>query len=425
MRILHCSTHEYYGGAAIAANRLHRGLLAAGVESAMAVSSRQGDTPEVFLSGGKIVRRILQPSLLFAEQKFLRLFYSLPPFPTYTTFSVTPSARNRALNAVSKDILHLHWINGGFLTPWSLAGLKGPIVWTMHDTWPFTGGCHYPSLGCERYLERCGRCPELGSRRERDLSRLHWWLKRRAIERIRPVIVSPSRAYAERAARSGLLAGCRVEHIPNGIDMEIFRPLNKTQARGLLGLPQNGNILLFGAINAAEDHNKGFDLLCQALSIALAGGRDSFLPLVFGAAESDAAPPLPMRFLGRLHDNLTLALAYSAADVFVCPSRQDNLPNTVLESLACGTPAVAFAVGGIPDMVEHGVNGYLAATEDADDLAAGIALLLRDADLRQRMGQAGREKVERGFSSGVVARRHIVLYEDILRKTHASNDTLP
>lgn len=416
MRILHCNTHERAGGAAIAVNRLHCALLAAGVESRLGAMISSNETPQLVTLGNLATCRLLRPSIDYGEKILARLLYSRPAYPAVTTFSFLPSLRHRRINALPKDIIHLHWVTGGFLSPWALGRLRGPIVWTMHDTWPFTGGCHYPDVKCERYTASCGHCPELCSRREWDFSRLHWLLKRRALENIRPVMVSPSRAYAELAAQSALLAGCRVECIPNCIDTEIFRPLDKAQARNLLGLPQDGRILLFGAMNATSDHRKGFDLLDQALRILLAGGQGDFLPVVFGASEAGTDFPLPRRFLGRLHDNLTLALAYSAADVFVCPSRQDNLPNTVLEALACGTPVAAFSVGGIPDMVEHGRNGYLAAPGDTANLAAGLASLLRDADLRRRLGQAGREKVEREFSAPVIARRHIALYEDILEK---------
>jgi glycosyltransferase involved in cell wall biosynthesis len=168
---------------------------------------------------------------------------------------------------------------------------------------------------------------------------------------------------------------------------------------------------------SVTDRHKGIDLALDALRrIAASTGGISFACVSFGGGRLPKGLPFSVINLGGLSDQISLILAYSAADVFVCPSRQDNLPNTVLESLACGTPVVAFAVGGIPDMVEHGVNGYLAAPEDTHDLAVGIALLLGDADLRQRMGQAGREKVEREFSSSVVARRYMALYEHILGK---------
>jgi glycosyltransferase involved in cell wall biosynthesis len=183
-------------------------------------------------------------------------------------------------------------------------------------------------------------------------------------------------------------------------------------------LPQEQPVLLFGAMGATSDRNKGFDLLCRTLSTLAADRFSDFLAVLFGAPALEKPLPFPSHFLGRLHDDLTLALAYSAADVFVCPSRQENLPNTVLESLACGTPVAAFAVGGIPDMLEHGVNGYLAQPQDTADLARGMALLLRDAELRQRMGAVGREKVERGFALPLIVKKHMELYEGVL-KIHA------
>jgi glycosyltransferase involved in cell wall biosynthesis len=169
-------------------------------------------------------------------------------------------------------------------------------------------------------------------------------------------------------------------------------------------------------MNAARDHRKGFDLLLEAMRQLPASARQQVAAVVFGASQAETKLPCPVHFLGQLHDAITLALAYSAADVFVCPSRQENLPNTVLESLACGTPVVAFPVGGIPDMVEHGVNGWLAQAYDTAELARGISLLLNDAELRQRMGEAGRKKVEQTYAAPVIARRHIALYEEILAR---------
>lgn len=414
MKILHANTHECVGGAAVAARRLHLGLLEADVDSRIAVGAKQGDTPASILVGGKLSRRVIRPFISRLEQKLLDLCYTRPEHPSYVTFSVLPSLQHTKLNTIPKDILHLHWAGEGFLSPWALGRLHGPVVWTMHDTWAFTGGCHYPAPGCEKYKDSCGSCPELCSRREQDLSRWHWILKRKAIERLRPVIVSPSKDYAHKAAQSGLLADCRIENIPNGIDAAVFRPISKTKAREILGLPQETFIILFGAAGGAIDHNKGFDLLQNALHSLPPNVQQSFLAVIFGTSHVNTGLPCPIHFLGRLHDDVSLALTYSAADIFVCPSRQDNLPNTAMEALACGTPVVGFSVGGIPDMVEHGVSGYLAAPHDPRDLAKGISLLLGDAELRQRMGEVGREKVEREFSMPVIIKRHISLYEEIL-----------
>lgn len=414
MKILHASTHENLGGAAVAAGRLHLGLLAAGVDSRMAVAVRQNDTPNTAPVGGKFARRVMRPLVMRLERALPAFLHAKPEYPAHTSFSLQPSLQHRRINAIDRDILHLHWLGESFVPPWALGRLRGPAVWTIHDTWPFTGGCHYTLSGCERYLDRCGRCPELCSAREHDLSRWHWRLKRGAIKRLRPVIVSPSEEYARKATRSGLLADCRIERIPNCIDASLFRPINKSVARQILRLPEMEPLVMLGAISVTERH-KGMDLALSALQrVAASMDGKSFACVNFGSGRLPENLSFPVVSLGRLSDQIALALAYSAADIFVCPSREDNLPNTVLESLACGTPVVGFSVGGIPDMIEHGVNGYLAAPQDTKELAAGIATLLRDPELRRRMGAAGREKVEREFSFPVIARKHIALYEDIL-----------
>ncbi|MDR2820250.1 MAG: glycosyltransferase [Desulfovibrio sp.] len=413
MKILHLSTEEKSGGAAIAANRLHTALCNSGVDSHMGVLSRQTSSPYVHRIGGALSRRVMHPLGQRINDRCLGL-HSRPQFPSYTSFNLLPSFQHRRLNALTKDILHLHWVGDGFISPWSLARLRAPVVWTMHDTWAFTGGCHYTNTGCERYVARCGQCPELRSHHEWDISRLHWLAKRRAVQRIQPIIISPSTAYARKAAKSGMLQDCRIEVIPNTLDTHIFRPIPQKQARDILGLPQDALLLLFGAMNAASDHNKGFDLLLEAMRQLPVSAQQQVAAVVFGADTATTSLSCHTHFLGRLHDAVTLALAYSAVDMFVCPSRQDNLPNTVLESLACGTPVVAFPVGGIPDMVEHGVSGWLAQAYDTAELARGISLLLNDAELRQRMGEAGRKKVEQTYAAPVIAKRHIALYEEIL-----------
>ncbi len=411
MRILHLNTHEISGGAAIAARRLHLGLSAEGVDSCLAVGVKESDTPNAILADSVFskVARLLCDRL---ERKTASFLYTRPKHPAHCTFSLLPSFRHRRVNKIARDILHLHWVTDGFLAPFSLGRLQGPTIWTMHDTWPFTGGCHFFQQ-CEGHTQSCGRCPELGSTCAQDLSRWHWKLKHNALQRLRPVMVSPSREYAVKAARSGMLHGLRVETIPNGIDTSVFRPIPQTLARQLLQLPKGVPLILFGAVGATTDHNKGFDLLLKALR-ALKPEQTNCL--IFGASHDgkNNSLPCPAFFLGQLRDNISLALTYSAADVFVCPSRCENLPNTILESLACGTPVVAFSVGGIPDMVEHGLNGYLARPYDTEDLARGIAMLLDDTELRQRMGEAGRKKIDREFSMPVVARQYIALYEDIL-----------
>lgn len=398
----------------MAALRLHKALLSQGEDSHVAVLDKDGYVSNVSLLGGRCARRFLRPVIQRIEAKLLDVVYSRPKYPAHTTFSVTPSWNHVRLNRLSKDILHLHWVGEGLLTPFSLARLRGPVVWTMHDTFPFTGGCHFTSTGCTRYQGMCGQCPELDSSIAADISRIHWLLKRHAIMRMRPVIVSPSKEYAERARQSGMLHDCSIEVIPNGLDAGVYRPIPKDQARSLLGLPQDEQLILFGAVLATGDTNKGFDLLHEALLRLGAMNGVDFSAVVFGTVASDTMLPCSAHFLGRLRDPLTLALAYSAADVFICPSRQENLPNTIMEAMACGTPVVAFSVGGIPDLVEDGITGYLAAPTDAASLALAISRVLGDSGMAARMGAAARGKVEREYALPVLVRRYLELYERVL-----------
>ncbi len=413
MRVAHLSTNESSGGAAVAARRLHLGLVEQGVESRFLVSRREADTLNASVVGGKFFRRLIVPAAALAAPKLLDRLYKRPEYGAYFTLSGLPSPLAGAVNALPHDVLNLHWICGGFVSPWALQRLRGPVVWTVHDTWPLTGGCHYLTFNCERYKQNCGACPTLGSSKENDLSRRQWKLKRKAIEALRPVIVCPSLDYAVKAKESGLLQGCRVETIPNGIDTRVYRPIPKAQARAVLGLPQDEPLLLFGAMNAATDHNKGFDLLQQALRHLSASYSGKFSALVFGSSHAELGLPCPVNFLGRLHDDISLTLAYSAADIFICPSRQENFPNTVLEALACGTPVAGFAVGGLPDAVEQGQTGFLAKPYDTLELAGHLANLLKANELRQGMGLLGREKVEQNFALPVVARQYLRLYEEL------------
>ena len=395
-----------------AARRLERALRNEGVDAYSLV--RSGAWDDICQIPQNTWTRLARRAVRRLEKEFLLRWYGLPFEALWTSgFPGVPAGGTK--NWGSPDILHLHWIADGALDLASAARLKIPLVWTMHDTWPFTGGCHILD-GCEKYRERCARCHFFPVQRGCDYVARQFARKQKACQAMALTVVSPSRAYLEKAKQSTLLRSTDAFHIPNCIDTALFRPIDKLLARRILGLPETETLIMFGAVSVTERH-KGIDLALDALQ-QVAAGTDgiAFTCVSCGGGCLPGDLPFSLISLGRLSDQVSLTLAYSAADVFVCPSRQDNLPNTVLESLACGTPVAAFAVGGIPDMVEHGLNGYCAAPEDTHDLAVGIALLLGDADLRQRMGQAGREKVEREFSSSVVARRYMALYENILRK---------
>ena len=324
----------------------------------------------------------------------------------------------RLVRRIGRDApaaVHLHWVSGAMLRIESLARIGRPLIWTLHDMWAFTGGCHYDD-GCGRYVAACGRCPLLGSSRRRDLSSWVLRRKRRAWRGVPITLVAPSRWLADRASASSLFRERPVRVIPNGLDLELFQPVDPDLARRLLRLPSDRSYLLFGALDPAGERRKGFGLLQAALQrLAAAGWRERLDLLVVGAA----APAVPLdlglraHYLGVLRDELSMALALAAADVVVVPSIQDNLPNMALEALACGRPCVGFAVGGMPEIVDDGVNGRLARPADVDDLATSIAWVLDDEERRRALAAAARRKAEQAFDLRVAARRYADLYREV------------
>jgi glycosyltransferase involved in cell wall biosynthesis len=320
------------------------------------------------------------------------------------------------------EAVHLHWISGGMLRIESLARLGRPLIWTLHDMWAFTGGCHYDE-GCGRYVEACGRCPVLSSSRRWDLSRWVMCRKRRAWRGVPITLVAPSRWLADRASAASLFRDRPVRVIANGLDLDLFQPVDPGLARRLLGLPPERSYLLFGALDPAGERRKGFGLLQIALQrLAEAGWRDRLELLVVGAPAPAAPLDLGLRIhvLGVLRDELSMALALAAADAVVVPSIQDNLPNMAIEAFACGRPCIGFAVGGLPEIVEDGTNGRLAAPLDTSELASAIAWVLQDEERRRALGRAARRKAEQAYDLRLVARRYADLYAEVLDATRRS-----
>jgi glycosyltransferase involved in cell wall biosynthesis len=315
------------------------------------------------------------------------------------------------------DVLHLHWVNQGFLSldnVAQLARLGKPIVWTLHDMWAFTGGCHY-SQGCTRYEAACGHCPCLRRPGPADLSHRIWSAKKAKF----PAdvhFVACSDWLAGLARSSGLLRHHAVSSIPNPIDTELFKPLTadaRAAFRARLGVAPGAKLLLFAAMKIAETR-KGFHLLRAALQQMKAQRPDFPLELLLlGKAEPAelATLPYPVHAPGLLRDPAQLAEMYGAADAFAIPSLEDNLPNTVMESLACGTPVAGFRTGGIPEMVGHLEQGHIAPQGDTGALCAGIQWVLAQGDA---LRAAAREKAQAHYAEAVVAKRYAALYAGLL-----------
>lgn len=410
MNVLIVNSEDRRGGAARAAHRLHLALRGIDVDARMLVQVKHGDGQSVIgpANAWQLLTAPLRPAadllpLLAYRRRGRETFY-----PGWL-----PDRMVRRAQALEPDIVHLHWITGGAVNVRSLRRFAQPLVWTLHDMWAFTGGCHYDA-GCARHDSGCGRCPVLGSTIGFDLSRIGWRRKQKAYRGLRLQIVTPSRWLGDLSRNSPLLGEFPVTVIPNAIDTDVFRPLPKATAREMLRLPQDRQIVLFGALRATSEARKGYKYLEEALRMLAARSSDArTMAVVMGADAPADLPNFGMEsvFLGTLSDDLTLALAYCAADVFVAPSEQENLSNTVLEALACGTPAVAFRIGGMPDMIEHQANGYLAEPFDVQDLAHGLAWVLESGSRRHVLSERARQKVTDEFESKKIARRHLALYK--------------
>ncbi len=304
------------------------------------------------------------------------------------------------------DIIHLHWINQGGLSLRNIEQLQAlgkPIVWTMHDMWPFTGICHH-AHNCEKYKSQCSACPQIAGRLASEVfnKKLNQWKNIH--------FVGCSQWISKLAESSHLTQKSKVKSIPNPIDTTCYRPIDKQDARRKLGLDEDKKYILFGAMNTTTPM-KGFSYLCAADKLIQ---KDEVQYLVFGKNSADLAALLthPVINMGYVSSDQRKALIYSAADVFVTPSLAENLPNMIMEAMACGTPCVGFHIGGIPEMINHMQNGYVAEYKNAADFAKGIEEVFKN-DLFQ---EKALDKVINHYSESVIAQQYIQLYQSLLGK---------
>ncbi len=417
LKVLILSTKDLGGGAARAAYRLHQGLLTAGVDSQMLVQNKLSGDRSVIGPKSKVQRGIAatRPAL---EQLPFTLHRDRDP--TINIFSAQwfPSKVLDQIERLNPDLINLHWVCGGFVPIEALAKLKQPLVWTFHDMWAFTGGCHY-SGECDRYTKSCGTCPQLGSKRNWDLSRWIWQGKAKAWQNLNLTIVTPSQWLAEATKSSSLFKNYPIEVIANGIDPQIYQAHPKELARKMLRLPTDKKIILFGALDSTQDKRKGFPLLLSGLQYLRQLVSPQVVELVIFGASAPARPidyGFKAHYVGKLSDDIALSLLYASADVFVAPSIQDNLPNTILEALFCGTPCAAFKIGGIPDLIEHQQNGYLARPFIAEDLARGIDWILADPLRYQHLAGKSRAKAIAQFDLNWQTQKYLRVFNDLYSK---------
>jgi glycosyltransferase involved in cell wall biosynthesis len=417
MKVLIVNATDIFGGASRAAFRIHQGLRSKGVDSRMLVQIMKGN--DSFVIGPQ---NEFQKVLAYARpriREFPVLLYFKRSGDRFTPAWLPDRLAGR-INNINPDIVHLQWIDD-FLRIENIPKLIKPIVWTLQDMWAFTGGCHFDG-GCGRYQESCGCCPHLGSNRRHDLSYKVLRRKKKSWRNTNMVIVCVSNWLADCARRSRVLGKYQVKVIPNALDTRRFQPVDKKTARQLLNLPLKKKIVLFGALYATSDPRKGHNHLKSAMRRLAAWGYSESMELViFGASapsKNDEWRDLgfPVHYLGVLQDDISLAVVYSAADVMVVPSEQEGLPQTALESLSCGVPVVAFAIGPLLDIVGHEREGYLARPFDSEELARGIEWVLENQQRLYSLSENSRKRAMDEFDIRRASSKYIELYQEITEK---------
>lgn len=413
MRVLIVNTSEHVGGAAVASGRLMDALNNNGVKAKMLVMNKESDNITVVGLSGRFRKQLhflWERWCIFCHLHFHRDHL----FEIDIANAGTDITRLREFKEA--DVIHLAWINQGFI---SLKGIKKilksgkPVVWTMHDLWPATGICHY-TRGCMAFKNVCQNCRLLpGDGSNNDLSTKIFKRKQELFRRSGIHFVSCSKWLGDQARQSALLTGMGLDVIPNPIDTKLYHPISKHEARLHSMLPEDKRIILFVSQRVTHER-KGMPFFIDAINKLVAlhpEMKDNTDVAILGSHSDEITGQLSLQSypLGYVTNELEIISIYNSADVYVLPSLEDNLPNTIMEAMACGVPSVAFKTGGIPEMIDHQKNGYLAKYRDADDLAAGIHWALDEAD-KDAVAQNCLRKVSANYSQRTVAMKYIEVY---------------
>jgi len=419
LKVVHLNTYDGNGGAGRACLRLNRALLDQNIDSKVIVHYKFGNNPQIGTFNKTVVQKGITAATIILERILAKRI--LKPMKR-TPFSFTWFGRSvlHHPDVQQADIIHLHWINHSFLNPSrlaELAKLNKPIVWTFHDSNAFTGGCHV-RYSCDHYQRECGYCPLLRHSDANDYSHRIWQQKHDAYGQLNFTVLAPSSWMLQSVLSSSLMKDRPVLQLPNTLETGIFRPKNKSSMREILGLPQDKFLFLTGFMPSRKDLHKGTSYLLESLELLkerLGVKEDEVEVVVFGNRDAKSVPEMPFKttFLGTISDDEKLSACYAAADAFLIPSLEDNLPYTVMESLSCGTPVIAFTTGGIPDMVKHEQNGYLAEYRSAQSFADGMEWVLNHPD-RQQLQQNARKIIMDTFAEPVIAQKHIGVYRQVL-----------
>ena len=418
MKVLQVSTDDDSGGASRSAYRLHQALVEQSVDGWMRVlrhdtaNSRVRDGRPDRTLQKKILDRLIKKSREFSNRKWHT------DNPILHSFGQTSAGLLNEINQDPAQIVNLHWVTD-LLSIKDIGAISKPLVWTVHDMWPFCGGEHStPDKSDARFRTGYLQSNRPNTERGPDLNRQAWDEKKRAWHKKAITFIAPSQWMSRCIGESALFKNepIRIHVIPNPLPMDLtWRPVDKRRARASLGLDPNKKYLLAGSAGGMSSI-KGEDMLAPIMSRVVQQFGESVELIIFGRRRPLAGEnwPIKVHWMGQVKSDAVMASLYSAADVMLVPSRQDNLPNTAVEAQACGTPVVAFSIGGLPDIVEHGETGWLALPFDLDHFAHGISWLLEERERYLQIADRSRELAVNKFDANTIAKKYIEIYERVL-----------
>lgn len=421
MKIVHLSSYDCIGGAAVAAYRLNDSLNSLGFDSKMFVREKTRNSPNVIRYNPKNNSLIVKLGYNYRKKQIQKSYAKYKEVPkNLEMFSspLSPLSSGPISQIPEADIYHLHWITNFLDVPelFKVLNKRGkPVVWTLHDMNPFTGGCHHDD-DCGKFKQACGSCPQLGSIEKKDLSFRQLKIKEVAyslIPQSKMHIATDSNWLRDNARQSNILRNYPIETVHYGLDTDVYKPLDKKAARTVLNITDNQRVISFGAPNLSNIR-KGFHYLINAINRVISE-YDNILLLTFGDGFPDYKINFRFKHLGSVVNPSMMAIIQNAADFFVIPSMREAFGQTCLEAMACGTPAVGFNGGGIPDMIKDGFTGYLAVERDEISLAEAIKRMLDENSKRLEMGKNARQFVLENFPLKLQAEKYLKIYSQLLK----------
>lgn len=417
MKILHINSSISTGGAAKAAYRLHKALLNLEHQSFF-LHQNLSLSNEILLGPKTNLDKFLalvNPVL----DRLITRFFSDSKSNVFSLSNTSLHRLDNVITTIKPDIIHLHWINDGMLKIEQLKKLNIPIVWTTHDIWPVTGGCHQ-ALGCIKYTSTCKECPQTKNILPIDLTHHLFKRKKNIYNNIDLTFISPSSWMLKIIRQSSLTSKNNCVKIANGVDLSVFKPIDKNLARSVLNIKNNKKIILFGAFNPFKNTNKGIDIALKAIN-EISNEIDNIELMIFGDNDNSipSYPNFRIRNMGVIQDEIALSILYSAADITLSTSTSESFGLTALESIACGTPVVCFNNSGMVDIIDHLSNGYTAEYPNDKDIKNGIEWILTTSDY-QKISMNARAKAIKLFDINNIATQHISLYQSLLA-TRACN----